>query len=90
MNIVLSNKHKKEENLLELYSKLEYDKTIIKNIMRQNIKKQHYFVIISVIFMIIMIFSIIFIIINITVSIKQKNHNNFKHNLLKSLIYKNK
>ena len=89
INIVLINKHKKEENLLELYSKLEYDKTKIKNIMGQNIQKQHYFVITSIIFMIIMIFFIIFIIINITVSIKQKNHkNNFKHDLLKSLIYK--
>lgn len=88
INIVSSDKHKKEENLLDLYSKLEYDRTKIKNIMG---KKQYYFVITAVIFMIMMIFSIIFIIINITVLIKQKNHkNNFKHDLLKSLIYKNK
>jgi hypothetical protein len=86
INIVSYNKHKKEENLLELYSKLEYDKTKIKNIMGQNIQKQHYFVITGVIFMIMMLFSIIFII--TTVLIKQQNHtqykNNFKHDLLKS------
>jgi len=53
------NINKKEENLLELYSKLEYDKTKIKNIIGQ---KQHYFVITGVILMIIILFSIIFII----------------------------
>ena len=63
------NKHKKEENLLELYSKLEYDKTRIKNIMG---KKQHYFVITGVIFMIIILFSIIYIM--ITVLIKHSNN----------------
>jgi hypothetical protein len=86
INIILSDKHKKEENILELYSKLEYDRTKIKNIMGQNIQKQHYFIITGVIFMIMMIFSIIFII--TTVLIKQQNHtqykNNFKHDLLKS------
>lgn len=69
INIILSDKHKKEENILELYSKLEYDKTKIKNIMGQ---KQHYFVITCIIFMIIILFSIIFII--TTVLIKQQNH----------------
>jgi hypothetical protein len=69
INIILSDKHKKEENILELYSKLEYDKTKIKNIMGQ---KQHYFVITGIIFMIMILFSIIFII--TTVLIKQQNH----------------
>ena len=86
INIVSSDKHKKEENLLELYSKLEYDRTKIKNIMGQNIQKQQYFIITGVIFIIMMIFSIIFII--TTVLIKQQNHtqykNNLKHDLLKS------
>jgi hypothetical protein len=79
INIILSNKNKKEENLLELYSKLEYDKTKIKNIMG---KKQHYFVIISVIFMIMMLFSIIFIITTVFMQ--------YKNNQIKNLIYKNK
>lgn len=69
INIVLSDKQKKEENLLELYSKLEYDKTIIKNIIG---KKQHYFVITGVILMIMILFSIIFII--TTVLIQHKNN----------------
>ena len=76
MNIVLSNKQKKEENLLELYSKLEYDKIKIKNITGQ---KQHYFVITSVIFMIMILFSIVFIITKVL--IKQQNY--IKHDLLK-------
>lgn len=86
INIVSSDKHKKEENLLELYSNFENNKSQIKNIMGQNIQKQHYFVITGVIFMIMMIFSIIFII--TAVLIKQQNHtqykNNLKHDLLKS------
>jgi hypothetical protein len=69
INIISNDKHKKEENLLELYSKLEYDKTRIKNIMG---RKQHYFVITGVIFMIIILFSIIYII--ITVLIKHSNN----------------
>jgi hypothetical protein len=68
INIILNDKNKKEENLLELYSKLEYDKTKIKNIIGQ---KQHYFVITGVILMIIILFSIIFII--TTVLIQQEN-----------------
>jgi hypothetical protein len=40
INIVLSDKHKKEENILKLY----YDKFEIENIMNQNIQKQHYFI----------------------------------------------
>jgi hypothetical protein len=59
INIILNDKHKKEENLLELYSKLEYDKTKIKNIIGE---KQYYFVITGIIFMIMILFSIIFII----------------------------
>jgi len=73
INIVLSDKQKKEENLLEQYSKLEYGKTKIKNIMGQ---KQHYFVIICVIFMIMILFSIIFIITKVL--IKQQNHMQYK------------
>ena len=69
INIISNEKHIKEENLLELYSKLEYDKTRIKNIMG---KKQHYFVITGVIFMIIILFSIIYIM--ITVLIKHSNN----------------
>jgi len=69
INIISNDKHKKEENLLELYSKLEYDKTRIKNIMG---RKQHYFVITGVIFMIIILFSIIYIM--ITVLIKHSNN----------------
>jgi hypothetical protein len=59
INIILNDKHKKEENLLELYSKLEYDKIKIKNIIGE---KQYYFVITGIIFMIMILFSIIFII----------------------------
>ena len=69
INIISNDKHKKEENLLELYTKLEYDKTKIKNIMG---RKQHYFVITGVIFMIIILFSIIYKI--ITVLIKHSNN----------------
>lgn len=79
INIILNDNNKKEENLLELYSKLEYDKIIIKNIIG---KKQHYFVITGVILMIMILFSIIFII--TTVLIQHKN------NQIENLIYKNK
>jgi hypothetical protein len=74
INIILNDKHKKEENLLELYSKLEYDKTKIKNIIGQ---KQYYFVITGVIFMTMILSSIIFII--ITVFTKQQNYIQYKN-----------
>jgi hypothetical protein len=74
INIILNDKHKKEENLLELYSKLEYDKTKIKNIIGQ---KQYYFVITGVIFMTMILSSIIFII--ITVLTKQQNYIQYKN-----------
>ena len=74
INIILNDKHKKEENLLELYSKLEYDKTKIKNIIGQ---KQYYFVITGVIFMTMILSSIIFII--ITILTKQQNYIQYKN-----------
>jgi hypothetical protein len=84
INIVLSDKHKKKENILELY----YDKFEIENIMNQNIQKQHYFVIISVILMIMILFSIIFII--TTVMINHQNYTQYKNEQCKLLIKKHK
>ena len=85
-NIIFCDKHKKEENLLELYTNFENNKLEIKNIMNQNIQKQHYFIIISVIFMIMILFSIIFII--TTVLIKQQNHTQYKNEQCNLLIKK--
>ena len=84
INIVLSDKHKKEENILKLY----YDKFEIENIMNQNIQKQHYFVIISVILMIMILFSIIFII--TTVMINHQNYTQYKNEQCNLLIKKHK
>lgn len=84
INIVLSDQHKKEETILELY----YDKFEIENIMNKNIQKQHYFVIISVIFMIMILFSIIFII--TTVMINHQNYTQYKNEQCNLLIKKHK